>query len=159
MNKISTAILSVASVLSMTSFASAADMAVKAPPPPVATCIWCGFYIGGNVGYGWGTTDIVGSNFYTGNLGGTTAGVIHAYGLSNHMEGAVAGGQIGYNTQISPNLVVGVEADIQWADLKSSGNAFVPLTPVGLLGLNPNSLTIATSQRLDWFGTVRGRLG
>src|ERR1043166_8628823 len=139
--------------------ATAADMAVKAPPPPVATCFWCGFYIGGNVGYGWGKTDIVGSNFYTGNLAGTTPGIIHAYGMSNDMKGWLGGGQVGYNTQLSPNLVVGVEADIQYADLKSSGNAFVPLTAVGVLGLNPNSLAVATSQHLDWFGTVRGRVG
>src|SRR5690242_15934708 len=32
--------------------ASAADMAVKAPPPPPGVgCTWCGFYIGGNAGY------------------------------------------------------------------------------------------------------------
>jgi opacity protein-like surface antigen len=35
--------------------AFAADMAVKAPPPPVAAPIysWTGFYIGGNAGYEW----------------------------------------------------------------------------------------------------------
>ena len=33
--------------------ASAADMAVKAPPPPPAACIWCGFYIGADGGGDW----------------------------------------------------------------------------------------------------------
>ena len=35
--------------------ALAADMPVKAPPPapPVAAPSWTGFYIGGNVGWGW----------------------------------------------------------------------------------------------------------
>ena len=35
--------------------ALAADMAVKAPPPVSASAYsWTGFYVGGNVGYGWG---------------------------------------------------------------------------------------------------------
>jgi outer membrane immunogenic protein len=36
---------------------SAADMAVKAPPPIVEVWNWTGFYIGGNVGYSWGRSD------------------------------------------------------------------------------------------------------
>src|ERR1700730_9453736 len=40
--------------LGMSAPASAADMAVKAPPPPVVAPIynWGGFYIGGNGGWG-----------------------------------------------------------------------------------------------------------
>ena len=35
--------------------AFAADLAVKAPVTPLAPVSpWTGFYIGGNVGYGWG---------------------------------------------------------------------------------------------------------
>jgi outer membrane immunogenic protein len=33
--------------------ASAADMAVKAPPPVMAVWSWTGFYIGGDVGGTW----------------------------------------------------------------------------------------------------------
>jgi outer membrane immunogenic protein len=32
----------------------AADMAIKAPPPPAPVYSWTGFYVGGNVGYSWG---------------------------------------------------------------------------------------------------------
>src|SRR5271170_4084903 len=40
-------------------FAHAADMAVKTPPAPVvAPYSWTGFYIGGNIGYGFGDGDI-----------------------------------------------------------------------------------------------------
>jgi outer membrane immunogenic protein len=36
--------------------AFAADMAVKAPPPPPAPVFsWTGWYVGGNVGYSWGS--------------------------------------------------------------------------------------------------------
>ena len=37
--------------LAATGIALAADLPVKAPPP-VAGCIWNGFYVGGHVGYG-----------------------------------------------------------------------------------------------------------
>jgi outer membrane immunogenic protein len=48
-------------VLSISSFAAmAADMPVKAPivkAPAVMPFNWTGFYVGGNVGYGWGNGD------------------------------------------------------------------------------------------------------
>jgi outer membrane immunogenic protein len=36
------------------SAASAADMALKAPPPAPVVWSWTGGYVGGNVGYSWG---------------------------------------------------------------------------------------------------------
>jgi opacity protein-like surface antigen len=45
-------------LLASTSMGSAADMAVKAPyVAPAAVWSWTGFYIGGHVGAGWGTTE------------------------------------------------------------------------------------------------------
>ncbi len=39
--------------------ALAADMAVKAPPPaPAPVFSWTGFFIGGNIGGGWGHRDV-----------------------------------------------------------------------------------------------------
>jgi outer membrane immunogenic protein len=37
--------------------ATAADMPLKAPPP-VVVYNWTGFYVGGNVGYSWGSGDV-----------------------------------------------------------------------------------------------------
>ena len=38
--------------------AFAADMALKAaPPPPTPVCVWCGFYIGVNAGGSWDSND------------------------------------------------------------------------------------------------------
>jgi hypothetical protein len=54
-------------VLAASGSAFAADMAVKAPPPPppppAPVYSWTGWYVGGDVGYGWGDahTDIAGS--------------------------------------------------------------------------------------------------
>ncbi|MGD0333637.1 MAG: hypothetical protein ABSA90_10315, partial [Xanthobacteraceae bacterium] len=63
--------------------ALAADMALKAAPPPAAAPYsWTGFYLGGQVGYGWGTSWQMGADGFgnTGNyqisgiVGGGTAG-------------------------------------------------------------------------------------
>ncbi len=42
---------------------------------------------------------------------------------SRSASGFIAGGQIGYNYQFQNNVVVGLEADIEWSDLdaKTSG--------------------------------------
>jgi outer membrane immunogenic protein len=68
---------------------------------------WSGFYVGGNLGYGWGNgnTDVSflpsPADFGVNN---TTLGV--------RSTGVVGGAQAGYNWQMG-SLVTGVEADIQ----------------------------------------------
>lgn len=58
-------------------------------------------------------------------------------------DGFVGGGQIGYNYQIG-QVVFGVEADFQGADLSSRVD---------------NALGDFATTELNWFGTVRGRIG
>ena len=71
-------------------------------------------------------------------------------GAADHSDGFVGGGQIGYNWQISPLWVVGLESDIAWTDL--NGSVSVP-------GPNDASRIMTGTQKLDWLGTVRGRVG
>ncbi|MCK1392658.1 hypothetical protein IVB29_18150, partial [Bradyrhizobium sp. 1] len=90
MRKLSIAAIGFAA-LSMTAPAMAADMAVKAAPPPapvVAIYNWSGFYIGANGGWGQshGCVDFV-----------TPAGTV-AGGCADR-SGGLAGGQIGYRWQ------------------------------------------------------------
>ena len=51
-------LIAAAVALSTASGAQAADLAArpytKAPPAVAAVYDWTGFYVGGNVGYGWG---------------------------------------------------------------------------------------------------------
>ncbi|MDQ2083691.1 porin family protein [Xanthobacteraceae bacterium Astr-EGSB] len=151
------------------STASAADMrpVVKAPiaPPPVWS--WTGFYIGGNAGYSWGESDT--SVGYVTAPGGVAivppAG--SATSASFDLNGWVGGGQLGYNWQTGP-WVFGIEADIQatgqdgdagflCAAAGLAGGACLP----GLTFLPPGvtGTSLALSQSLEWFGTLRGRLG
>ena len=73
-------------------------------------------------------------------------------GYSFDRNGYIAGAQIGYNQQVS-NWLWGVEADISLTGLSGSQTlqtqCLVCFAPV---------LTSVT-QNMDWFGTVRARLG
>src|SRR5580704_2922221 len=99
--------------------ALAADMPLKAPPPPPPIVSWTGFYVGGNVGYSWGDprTDAAGSGTApTFNFGPPLSFPFpFAFTDSNaaRLKGAIGGGQIGYNYQVAPRWLLGLEADFQ----------------------------------------------
>jgi outer membrane immunogenic protein len=139
--------------------ALAADLAVKQPVYTKAPVYvepvfnWTGFYIGGNIGYSWGRS----SDTSTVTNGPGT--IFVTSGGSTNLDGIVGGGQIGYNWQMA-NWVWGLEADIQGTDEKGSRSfvcrATVCLPPAALA---LPDVTATLSQKIDWFGTVRGRAG
>jgi outer membrane immunogenic protein len=92
---------------------------------------WSGFYVGANTGYGWSPNADQLALF-----GDFPTGLSPA--------GGFAGGQIGYNWQFN-RLVIGAEADIQGAGISDSVQAF--------------NFADRFQSGLNWFGTVRGRLG
>jgi outer membrane immunogenic protein len=101
------------------------------PPPPPPAFTWSGVYIGGQVGYGFGT-----SGAYDDTLG--------PLGTFN-TSGVVGGAHIGYNYQIS-QLVFGLEGDVNGS---TEGGSY--LDPVS--GTN----TITTHKNYD--ASIRGRIG
>lgn len=143
------------------SSAGAADLSqpvYKAPPPaPAPVYNWTGFYIGGNAGW-IGSADNTLSNTGTdtglGGLGtGLAIGEIPVSLSDFNTSGFIGGAQAGYNWQLSPMWVWGVEADIDWADAKKDFST----GPITVLGHVPT--TTDFSRDLDWLGTVRGRIG
>jgi len=122
--------------------ASAADLpSHKAPPPyipPPPIMTWTGFYAGLNLGGGFYASNSSNQGLW-GHNGGSNSG------------GVVGGGQIGYNFQVTPMFVVGAETDFQGSSLGSGGGN----NNGWLFGFGGG----ATSARLNWFGTVRGRVG
>ncbi|MGO9546622.1 MAG: outer membrane protein [Rhodomicrobium sp.] len=148
-------VLGAVGVMALAATASAADMyagpgGLKDEYVPVNT--WAGFYVGVNGGYGWGTGDDVSAKEMHWDHPYVAPPYQVTYSKSGDLDpsGGFGGGQIGYNWQ-RDRLVYGLEADIQGADINGSetlkaGNAW-----------HWNSTT--ASSDLNWFGTVRGRIG
>lgn len=143
----------IASTLAGITAASAADLAArtytKAPPVMVEPAFnWSGFYAGGNIGYSWGSS---GNTQTISNA--NTGAVLFTNTSRDDVNGIIGGGQIGYNWQAS-NWLFGLEADIQGSDEK--GSAGIICVACGDTGTN---ITSALNQKLNWFGTARGRVG
>jgi outer membrane immunogenic protein len=152
--------------------AFAADMQLKAAPVP-ASYDWTGFYAGGNVGYGWGRapTDVNDpavpdfTNFSFGNPPVTTFVPLPGASFSdgNRMKGINGGVQFGYNAQFG-KTVLGFETDWQGVGGHAAAADNTPfdtgLIVVGPIGFEDSGyLTTQYQARIDWFGTVRGRVG
>ena len=123
---------SVAALLAMTSSgAFAADLPIRKAPPPLVIPVynWTGFYIGGNVGGAWEHSTLTDNDF--------------GVSFSNNRSGFIGGGQIGYNWQVSPQFVLGVEWMFDGTDIKSD-------TTVDLF---------RGTEKVNWLTTVTGRLG
>ena len=71
--------------------------------------------------------------------------------------GAIGGVQAGFNWQAAPSWVFGVEVDFQGSS--QQGRACLSCGFVNDPGLVVGALGTALTQRIDWFGTARGRLG
>jgi len=144
--------------------ASAADLPRRAAPPvfvPVPVFTWTGFYAGFNAGYGFDASSsnaptVIGVNSASTLVRpGTTAAIAFSNGSRN--DGFTGGGQIGYNYQFTPGsgVVVGIEADAQYVDFGRERNRFAATGPLAAQQVfNPTGVS-----GLDYFGTVRGRLG
>jgi outer membrane immunogenic protein len=133
----------------------------RVPPPPVDP--WTGFYVGGNVGYSWGRSSTT-TNFFN----GATGALLTSTSGSFNLPGVVGGGQIGYN-QLNGNWLWGLETDFQGSGERGNANskflcavavcqAGNPFFATGGLPQNPVAIT-TFNQKIDWFGTVRGRVG
>ncbi len=112
--------------------ALAADRPIyKAPPYAAPIFSWTGCYIGVQGGYAWGKSRHSFSN--------------GAPSDNSDPDGFLGGGHIGCNYQVN-NIVLGIEGDIEGADVNGS---FV----------NATGATSVGSAHMSWDASIRGRLG
>jgi outer membrane immunogenic protein len=97
-------------------------------PAPSPAYNWSGFYLGINGGFDFGRSD-------------WTAGA--ASSGSFDTSGFVVGGTLGANYQIN-QFVLGVETDLDYADIKGNG---------------PAAFCVNCQTSSTWLGTARGRIG
>src|SRR4051794_19460319 len=131
-------VLLVIGIAGLAAPASAADMAVKAaPPPPMVAPIynWTGFYIGANGGWGENHNCV---DFING------AGVAVASGCRDR-SGGLIGGQLGYRWQAN-QFVFGLEAQGDWADLSNQRVSLI----------DP---TLSTRTKTSAIGLFTGQIG
>ena len=151
-----TIVFALAGALAITQSVSAADIPrpVANAPVVVAAYNWTGFYVGVHAGYGWADGDVgIGITDPTGIAQGVAAAGGFPVRYSFDHDGYVAGGQIGYNHQMG-SWLLGVEADISVTGIDGSQSVVLPACPICAF-----SNASSASQKMDWFGTVRGRLG
>lgn len=135
-------------------------MASAGPLPPAFS--WTGLYVGANLGYGLGRDQSVASS--TSPAGATFYGGPQAFNIAP--KGFISGGQIGANWQpANAKWVLGAEADIQWSGVEDNVNC-LPIACGGRVaatnatGLFPVRFSeFSASHKLNWFGTLRARLG
>ena len=139
--------------------AGAADLSrpvYKAPPALAPVYSWTGCYIGGNVGGGWGdqtanlapSSDAASQAFWNPAFNAGAAPSAFKYTT----DGVIGGAQVGCNYQTG-SFVWGVEADFDGANITGSES----ISTSGIAPFVPGSFS--SSQKLDYLGTVRGRLG
>jgi outer membrane immunogenic protein len=123
---------------------------------------WTGFYVGAEVGYGWSDrsdnwvpNDPVASFFSTAAspLLVPFAGqqpFANPYAVTR--SGAVGGLEAGYNWQVNPRWVLGIEADLNGSNFRGTGGGTSVFSPT-------TNISLSTSEAIDWYDTVRGRVG
>ena len=135
-------ILAIAAVTAMTASASAADLAVKAPPPAAAPQYnWTGFYIFGGVGGGlWDAN--------TGAFNTTTGTCLVCINNKQGGDGWFGTVGAGYDWQFNSRWVFGLLADGQFGSLKGSES-------VGAVGVGG----VVFSQKLQDTWAAGARIG
>lgn len=121
--------------------------------PAMMAWRWSGLYAGLNGGYGVGNTSFRQFNYIDPAIPPAVGELTHYTSSFRPQkispQGALAGGQVGYNWQFD-RIVLGVEADAQWSGQKDTTCAMSCFAGFGI-----DSVT----QKFNWFATARGRLG
>lgn len=133
MNRISLLILAGAATLVSASAASAADLLINQPAPSYndysSAGGWDGAYIGGFVGYGWGT------------LADDDGNILPTAPSESDLSGWTVGAKLGANFSVGGGLVLGAEGDVAWS------------------GIGGYSDDDAVDYDINWTSSLRGRAG
>jgi outer membrane immunogenic protein len=130
-------VLALATILAIGSagYAAAADAVVDEVVVVESAYNWSGVYVGGQIGYAFGSADYV-----------YDSGSDPDYDYNHDPDGFIGGLYAGYNYQFANGIVLGGEADIVWGDLEDTSVA-------------PGDPRYDATTEVDWMGSARVRLG
>ena len=110
---------------------------------------WTGFYVGGNVGWGWSHVTASENNPF----GPDAIAQISPQSLGTDLNGGVFGGQIGYNWQTA-NWVIGIEGDFDGASINGVNQVIFPN-----IAFSGKTSGFIARENVGWLASIRGRLG
>jgi outer membrane immunogenic protein len=170
MNRFSLILLAGAAVLSVAPAAQAADLLINQPSSPGFIDMgssggWDGVYVGGFVGYGWGTL--------------TDDGQVLLSDTELELSGWTVGGTVGANFTVAPGFVLGAAGDIAWSGISGyddvnnidydinwtgslrgkagfDGGAFMPYLTAGLAFAGATASEVGTDNTQMHFGWTAG---
>jgi outer membrane immunogenic protein len=148
--------------------AMAADMApapapVYRAPIPVPVCLWCGFYIGGDIG-GFGAEQSATTNAFPSGFGAPAIPGAGFPGIgilptahSLNSSGFLGGVHAGYNWQITPSWLIGAEGDVMFgkrnvSSAQTTFDTFAGARPDG-------TMVISNGSSSNYLASLRGRFG
>jgi outer membrane immunogenic protein len=133
----------------MAGSAFAADLPSRKEAPvyiaPAPVFSWTGFYLGADLGYAWQSLN-------------TTFGAWGNVGSNVNPNGIIGGGYIGYNYQVAPSFVIGLEGDIEGGSVKQNRNV-LGLATAGFVGTGLAVFGNNISVTNDFRASIRARAG
>jgi outer membrane immunogenic protein len=136
------------------STAAAADMRVvrKAPPAPIAVASWSGFYLGLGFGTRSTRTDATINSFTENGVDALTPGAV---GEPLNDTSFRLNPYAGFNWQVAPQWVVGIEADGGFGHKTVTLNGMRYPSSSFITGLAGDAFSVKST----WDASVRGRVG
>jgi iron complex outermembrane receptor protein len=123
--------------------------------PMIAAWTWAGPYLGGTIGYSAGK-----SNTDTAFSDPVSGAELFATRRSRRLDGAIGGAQAGYNW-LAGIWLAGIEGDVNYSGQRAKLNAACPgdICNPAVAGDPSVIANFEDSQKLEWFATLRARLG
>ena len=109
---------------------------------------WTGYYVGGHLGYTWGTSDWAGRTA-GGEASSGSLDFFLAYDAFKGTGSYFSGFQAGYNYKLPSGVLLGFEADVSAPNTTKGSQTFA----------SPAIGQASYEEKVEYSGTVRGRLG